>query len=282
MTMNYFYEKYGVILARSEPWQIEKYGFPPEGLGDCIFRTALTAIAHYDHKLLDKCVSLLQERKRWPDLLDPPRRPIRQGYRRKNRMTRDPFIMTFCAMYLLTEGSTSHMRKLRVPWYINRPYLKNWVRYLLTTCDRYQSHKDCEKYLIRYERQLNRLIWWGSKTQDIKLWVEKRSWLRWTRHRFGIHGYSLHLWAWMVYTAGDGATLSSKVLQYVPHWNTLLWLLFAGSSPHFHFISGARRYRSKKGYQWTRENWIDKDYLPAGEKYYLDKDILDWVFKQVS
>ncbi len=279
--MNYFYKKHGVILARSPQWQIDLYGFAPDGIGDCIFRTAIMAIAKYDHDMLHTCVTLLDDPIRWPYLLDPPKVKGKKPYRSQKYMTRDPYIMTFCAMYLLTEGPTCHLKALSMPWYTHRPYLKSWIKYLVATGDRNSSTDKVDKLKCRYERLMLRLIRWGDKTKDIRLFVEKYKLLRWTRHQFGIHGYSLHLWAWMAYTAAS-SRVKDKLIYHIPHWNFLLLALIVGPPTHEPFIRNVRNYISKRVYQWTREQWIDGAYLPAGEKYYLDKDILNWVLNRES
>jgi len=279
--MNYFYKKAGVILARSSKWDIEQYGFAKDGIGDCIFRTAIASMAYNDHSLVNKCKELLQDRIRWPNLLDPPKIKGKESIRSQRSMTRDPYIMTYCAMYFLTEGPTLNLHGIRMPWWLYRSYLSNWKKFLVAACDPNCSRKEFNKYRPRFERQLARLVWWGNKTEPIRINVEKSKFLRWTRHVFGIHAYSLHLWVWMAYTAGS--TKAMDILwPYVPKWNHLLCAMIFGPPTHEPYVSDVEDYKSKKGYQWTGHVWKDKDYLPEGEKYYLDKDILNFIIDRKS
>jgi len=269
------------MLAQSPKWEEDLYGFAPDGIGDCIFRSAIAAMAYYDHDMLSICATLLNDGIRWPYLLDPPTISGKKRYRSQKSLTRDPFIMTWCAKYNLTEGSTYHLRALRMPWWLYRPYINSWVRYLVATGDRNSTLEESEKLKKRFEGHMLRLLWWGVHTRGIRAFVEKYRLLRWTRSRFGLPGYSLHLFAWMAYTAGSNR-LKDKLVFLLPHWNLLLWALVVGPPTHEPYISEVKEYRSRKGYQWTAEDQHEDDYLPEYESCYLDMDILEWVINRQS
>lgn len=195
-------------------------------------------------------------------------------------MTWDSYILAYCAMYLMSEGSTHQIQQLKLPWYLHRSYINNWKKYLVTTGDGTSSLEDSDKYLKKYERQLTRLIQWGINTQWIQDFVKKFRWMKWTQHRFGIHNYGLLLWAMMEYTIDHRSKASAQILYLVPKWNLFLLTRMIGHPNLTTFYEGSSEYRPMKGFQRTMDEWLEKDYLPPGQKYYLDKDILDWIVKR--
>ena len=69
---NYFYKKFGFLLARSPKWEYIDYGFYPDGIGDLISRSVIAGLVHTDPSMVQNCVTLLRSGKRWPDSLCPP------------------------------------------------------------------------------------------------------------------------------------------------------------------------------------------------------------------
>jgi hypothetical protein len=85
----------------------------------------------------------------------------------------------------------------------------------------------------------------------------------------------------MAYTAGSMKAKDALFL-HILKWNHLQCAMVFGPPKHEPYVSEIKNYSSKKGYQWTGHSWKDKDYLPEGEIYYLDKDILNFIIDRKS
>lgn len=163
-----WYKKHGLWFRESKFWEESKYGFAPEGLGDVIFNTCDRLM----QQILDESDRPWQigaltisslcliNRLRWPEWVNRPADRIAKNwwdwtwsrilyqlginkmvkYRYQKDITRDPFIMFYCCS--LTYNLPGHLN-IRMPWYLWRPTVHNWYKYLVT--------KD-EKYLRKYER----------------------------------------------------------------------------------------------------------------------------------
>ena len=95
-------KKNGWYRSPKKDWELEKYGFYPEGLGDLIFNNLYKIVAEEDHsewaqKVFDKCVLLLIQGKRWPDEMNPPVVEGKKPYRSQFSMTRDPWFVFYAA-----------------------------------------------------------------------------------------------------------------------------------------------------------------------------------------
>ena len=165
MTWNkdgYFWRKPGPA------WEEQIYGYPINGKGDLIFNTCAKIIDDGDEsdwaeEAMWNCGCLLQARKRWPDRMAHYcdannwfqwrwsqlkfKLGIKTGwwiwndelgeyelkmlktvmYRPQDSMTRDPYIawMTLCMIF-------GDEVDINIPWYLYRPGIWAWRRYLIT------------------------------------------------------------------------------------------------------------------------------------------------------
>ncbi len=251
---NYYFIKAGMMLARSPQWEYDDYGFYPDGIGDCIGRSAKAALVYNKPEMLQKCVNLLKAGKRWPVMLSPPPpHPERlwgakKRYRRQSSITRDPIIGVICSLWLMPYSSNYQWKKqikdIKIRWWQNRPDLYYWKKYLET---------GKAKHKRKYE-------WWAK--------------LNITRYT---PNYTLNHMAWMAYVA-DSDKMKEKLLDYIPDWN---YLLIALCDP-IEWEMGD--YKAKSGYQWSHPGWIippedSHYYLDEEDEYKLDKDVLNWVIK---
>ncbi|MFH0757354.1 MAG: hypothetical protein V2B15_08715 [Bacteroidota bacterium] len=164
MNDNQSYLFCGVLLRPSKPWQIKVFGFPPEAMGDCLFLMGETMNPDYLYTIL----TLLKHRKRWPDVLQI----LHQDHIAKNRlekwwsrlwwelsrdekgesdqtrlygpqtaMSRDPFMAYFASC--VHNNRRDMIEKLTIPWYLYRPNVWTWRRYLITL-----DEKDLKRYLF--------------------------------------------------------------------------------------------------------------------------------------
>lgn len=255
--MPYYYFKYGVLLHKGDEWQKDLYGYDPEGKGDCIFRTAIYAITKQDPEILNSLALLLKKRIRWPEDLNNDsdiKNPIfsylyklkkyKPRYRSPRSITRDPYVLFYTACYFLDRED--FIRTINVPWWLMRPDLFFWMRWLRTG-----------KRKKSYE-------FWASLSLDISL-------------AFGMKNFALHLAAWMAYVI-DSEKIKRKLIPFISHWNHLLKVL--ANHPLLHldelFIEN---YISKEGYQWAADEWLNTSHLCKDEISHLDKDILEWAYK---
>ena len=236
------YIKHGVMLETVE-W---KEG---DGRNDSIVRSAYAAMAYRNLGLLQGCKMLCVTRKRWPDELGKP----------SKRMTRDPYIMTICAIALLTGQVTAKLvDETIIPFFsggrmLYRPHLWAWRKYLIT---------GEEKWKRRYERRA---------ILGLKL----------SKNRM----FSLCLEAWMAYAA-DSDKVKRAVLNRSPFWNYLITILTAHDRS-YGFTKGAilsfmgieaSLYKPKERNQWTEETWRDTGYYDG--EFQIDKDILTYLLER--
>ena len=267
--MAYYSIEEGVLLHRTPPWSRIKYRQDHKGKGDCIFRTAMYAMIKQDENTLYTLTGLLHCGRRWPRGLDHPgdhkhmiiswlTGPVHHNktlkkwiphprYRSSNSMTRDPYIMVYCAAYMMNRPELVDC--LKVPWYLRRPDLMAWVKYLRTG-----KHK----HKRRYER-------WSMAT----LWMAPV---------FGLPGYTLHLMAWMAWVA-KSQKIQQELKIFTPHWNYLVKQLIHHPLAYLDEIM-MNGYLSREGYLWKESEHITGlSYPPltAGEICYLDRDIMNYV-----
>ena len=265
--MSYYFKSYGVILAHSPKWANEAHGFAVNGIGDCIFRTCIHAISVFkenpeeSYNLLRTCAWLLESGNRWPNELNPP---ASTKYRSQKSMTRDPYIMFYTACFV-TEN-TELMINIDVPFMLFRSYVINFRDWIFSN--------DPGSSRERFIRQVSRLIWWGEHTEAIATFFHNRKWfIRGLRHKFGIHGYSLHLWTWMAYVT-KSKVLRDSIYEHLDISNLLCLKLLDGDTNLINnkcFI-----YRAKEGYQWGDNRYIDKKLLDPSDSIRIDRQILDY------
>ena len=294
----HFYKSHGVILEKSKDWEEPKYGFRPEGIGDCIGRSVKVGLAHNDYTMVRLCLDLIQERKRWPDELEPvngaenridywiskikyklkipsswyefsaygdamPVKKVTQKYRPQKSITRDPYIGVICAIELMPYFPLDTIKRIKIPWYLylNAIDLYHWKKYLETGLDRHKR---------KYE-------WWAlvnlKLSQILYKFVTRK-----------MPMFALYHVAWMAYVA-KSTKLQDKVQKFMPQhppWNLLIWAL----TTHTKLFSWrlikqrAEEYKPKQGYQWQSEEWYDERYIPESDKYKPDKDELNWVLNR--
>lgn len=270
MIKNFYYKIVGLVYIIASPWQKRKYGFYPHGKGDVIFRSLLHAIATQDIFIIHECAFLLHNKKRWPDNMNDE---LDHKYRSQKSMTRDPYIMYIVALSLIDYYKTGPcVKAMKIPWNLYRSYLHNWRRFMITNDD---------IYLVRFERQIISLISWGKATQKIANFFHNRTWfIRGLRHKFGIHSYSIHLWAWMAYVT-DSYALKKELLKITPRCNDLVRMLCGDNDPEF--IEVAKRFKERTGYQWTEDHiLVEKEIIDPSSGIKISKDILDWLIKNIE
>ena len=143
-----FYEKYGVLLSPSKDWEYGNYGFDVQGIGDCISRTMNHARENSDIKLIGNCTALLKHHKRWPDEFNNDRIAKNKPrewwskllqklyiqkyclYRPQGNMSRDPYNHYYAACYSM--NLMWLIKYIKPPWWLYRPSLWSWRRYLIT------------------------------------------------------------------------------------------------------------------------------------------------------
>ena len=245
--MSNFFRKAGVILEESPAWEIEQRGIATDGKGDCIFRTAHFAMTRDDLGLFLSCADLLLFRRRWPKELDDPRG--RKYEHRKiqglGSMTRDPYIMFYSACVMLK--NIWWIEQIRPPWYIWRPHLTAWRRYLITGS---QKHKR------RYE-----------------------FWMKLSLSLFTPPAYAIYLDAWMAWIA-DSEKVQEHLRSLAPSWNYMLYQLTL--HPLRYLQNGLiAAYLPREGFIWQSPVWLsDKDYLMEDDEYKMDRDILLYVYEK--
>ena len=254
---NYYFIKAGMMLARSPQWEYDDYGFSPDGIGDCIGRSAKAALVYNKPEMLQKCIDLLKAGKRWSSLLSPPPpHPERlwgakKRYRRQSSITRDPIIGVICSLWLMPYSSNYQWKKqikdIKIRWWQNRPDLYHWKKYLETGKQRHKR---------KYE-------WWA------KLGLSKRTPV-----------YVLNHMAWMAYVA-DSWKMKTELWRYVPAWNILLELL-TDKHPQSFIEPNAKAYQATSGSPWSHPAQITPPddshfYLDEEDEYKLDLDVLNWI-----
>ena len=239
-----FFLKAGVILDRSPAWELALYDVATDGKGDCIFRTAHFAMIKNDYRFLTKCWELCYNRRRWPEDLDDPRgrkydRRKKKGFR---SMTRDPYIMFFCACKEMDRIQL--IESVTVPWYTNRPSLKWWRRYLIT---------GKEKHLKRYE-------WWDSLELAF----------------FRLPSFALYLNCWMAYVA-KSKKMMERYQSLCPSWNYMLYQLTLHPLRYLHhgFVEA---FKAGDGFVWQADHYHKRELLPEDAEYKLDQGILMYIY----
>ncbi len=137
---------------KSLDWEVANYGEPVNGKGDLISNTMMRIIEQGDksswaYNSLMYCQNLLRNRKRWPDRMNQnidakssiqwrwskqmQKLEVNKTvkYRPQHHMTRDGFIYTICCAVHLDRIDI--IKKVRIPWYLYRPSVFAWRRYLI-------------------------------------------------------------------------------------------------------------------------------------------------------
>jgi len=219
------------------------------GKGDVLFRSAMYAIVRGDYQMLLTISDLLLERRRWPRSMDDERGPAFE-HRPRYDITRDPFIMFYCACMVM--GRKQFIKCIKPPLKIRRPHLTSWRRYLIT---------QDPKYLRRYERWAS----WGIRLNP------------------RVKGFVYHLNCWMAWTA-KSEKMQSFLQDRIPDWNLLQRELVLHPLRHLH-QDAIHSYLPMEWYRWTWNNedgspYYSKKILPAGQDFYLDREILVWVYNR--
>jgi hypothetical protein len=263
--LTYYFEDNGFIRCLSPKWEHEEYGFFPNGIGDVLFRTAHYALIEGDEDMLFRVGDQLMLRQRWPNFMMEGNKDRfaknRFQYKRskcryktmetqyrlfspQNRMSRDPFIMFYCATNIM---NTRPLFKIIKPvWYNWRPPFNSWYRYLFTK---------------------NRIWkWWYEFTEIIGL-------------MFNPPPFAVYLAAWKAYTA-DSSKVKRMIGLLTPHWNYCIRQLIHHPLRHLDrtFIS---HYKPRFGFVWQGDEGIfnsDKVIKNPPPGRYLDKDILIFVY----
>jgi len=239
------YKKAGVLLETAEAWALERDGFDSEGKWDCIFRSALGAIAYNDFDMMHKCKSLLADRKRWPDELNHP-----LDWQKQGRMTRDPYIMTICAVtQILHYYRTRYIKEIKIPFRLYSPSIWAWRRYLITG----KGKK-----------------WW--------------EFLELINLKFSHKVFALHLLAWRAYAA-ESDRVKRAIWPHIPLHNTLLKALcrtvYTRESDGY-YQKALDEYQPRIRNYWTSETEDAKNlpFSDEDEQFPLDKDILNFVLNR--
>jgi len=277
---DHYFKVFGVILHKVPQWQIDKYGKSPWGKGDCLFLSFIVAIFKQDMKLLKGCIQLLNERRRWPDVLNDPDidspnlfneylqkiilsynkiaeksfLPVikwKIRYRCQRGMTRDPYVMGLIAWHILDgEGKCP----INLPWYIMRPDFYFFYKWIQTGRSKYKN---------RYERYLT---WYLPLKKSMPVYVT-------------------HLHCWKAFIM-ESETIKELLQFFIPHWNLLLYLL-VNHPLKYHYTTFFSNYQSRNTYHWTRDsyaeigqNGIEK--LPDDAEYRPDKEILEWIIRKTD
>lgn len=162
------------------------------------------------------------------------------NYRSQYSMTRDIYIACLSVL-ILTGDWIPEFKVKRKLW---RPDFYFWIQWVRTKKD---------KYLKRYG-------WWAIL--NICLFG-----------RF-MPMYAKLLAGWMAYTT-ESKKVQNGLKKHVPEWNYLLRCL-VGDKPDEQDV---REYISREGFCWTSETGKkDNVELPLGNDYYVDKDLLIWIY----
>ena len=212
-----------------------------KGIGDLLFRSALFALARRDYRLLFSCYKLTKQRKRWPDGLGFP---TAEEHRNQNRMTRDPYWVFWAACFLMNKPH--YIEATKPPWSIWRPHFTAYRKFCIT--------RD-EKYKRRYE-------FWQGVSNFLSFNKEPA---------FSVFLDCLAAWAI------DSTKVQVRVMKNVPEWNLCCRQLII----HPDWLKDREKveaYLPREGFLWQSETFKDDRRLPLDQEYYLDKDLLDFVF----
>ena len=212
-----------------------------KGKRDVLFRSSLFAMARRDYRLLFNCYTLIKQRRRWPKIMDSlaSERTISPF-----RMTRDPYWAFWAASYLMNKPH--YIEATKPPSYTRTPSFMAWRRYLITRE---------EKYKRRYE-------FWSRVSNFLSFGKEPA---------FSV--FLDCLAAWVV----DSYKLQGKLHKRIPEWNLCCRQLtlhpdWEKDGPKI------EAYRPQEGFLWQSEVYYDNRLLPEDQEYYMDKELLDFVW----
>lgn len=239
--MSYWFLRHRTIRCQGKSWEKDKYNWDPQGLGDSLIHSAYVYLYKRDLDLLRNIIVCLKLGKRWNNQSNPP--DYARGYRSQYSMTRDVYIVCYSVLHLT--GTWIPTPRERIPWYLWRPDFYFWMKFITT--------KD-KKYIPRYE-------WWA--VLNIRLFG-----------RF-LPVFAKLLAGWMSYTT-QSEKVKNELKKRIPEWHLLLRCL-VGDEPELKEI---REYLSRQGFTWTSETGNkDRTPLPLDEDYYVDKDLLIWIYQ---
>jgi len=246
--MSYWYKQNKTIRCRSKSWELNKYNWAPEGLGDSLIFSAYAYLVTRDPELLENIIECLEQGKRWNDESNPP--PFAWGYRSQYSMTRDVYIVCLSVLYLT--DNLWIIERIRIPWWLWRPDFYFWFKSMLAY-EKGEIEKDL-RYMLKYKRWalINLLLFGWQMPMYAKL-----------------------LAAWMARTAG-GDKVFKQLLKNIPKWNLLIRTI-CGDKPD---LKQVREYVPVEGFRWQGDRWRkDKKPIPFEEKYHIDKDLLIYAWE---
>jgi len=132
-------------------------------------------------------------------------------------------------------------------------------------------------------KQLTGLVIWGIITRPLHDWCgsgKKSKFKDILKHKVGLNMYSLHLWAWQLYTIGEAGSLPGHlILGYTPGWNLLVKMLTSTSPGDF--AGKVERYKPHKRYQWDLYYDMGDKLLSGTNVNALDKKICEYVLSKI-
>ena len=150
------YYKDGYYWRKESPYS--PFGYLTHGKGDVIFNTLYKIMQDGDYSQwayysLSECADMLMQRKRWPDRMNHPNdaktrigawfsrilyemgETISKKFRPQHILTRDPLIVLYAAAWKMNRWQLIEV--VTVPWYLYRPTLWTWRKYIMSGDVRY-------------------------------------------------------------------------------------------------------------------------------------------------
>lgn len=253
------------LLSRTyEQWEVDEWGFPPNGLGDACWRLGLYVACHPEDELaIMSLFYMLDNRIRY--FGDQPERQRKWYEHRRYKhprhaFTRDQLIAGVFG--LVVAGRIDLVKELKFPWFISRFQrttisLRAWIRFLKTGEEKHARIFHLTTILEYFVH---------NELNDLSM-------------------FNRHLKSLMLFLCPD-PDCSKVVMVSVPPENLLLHLLNDYDETHCLMIK-PDEYVSRKGWQWQddklgRNNPIDED-----DPIKLDKELLIkiseiWVKKKLK
>lgn len=294
LDLDTYYEIIGdYAFCKSPQWEIDKRGFPTNGMGDLGTRTAKFAIAKQSTEMVLASIRLLNDYKRWPDWCEPGRKERKRlkkagfdGFRGQRSLTRDPY--RYCLVAISEQKGISEAvkhslyKKVRIPFWINRLPLWLFKRALLNP--KWQPIFQRVKIGEIWFRNLldpRREIWWEKKEKAKENGQGFREW--WydaLQKSLGFAGFHKHQMAWQLYTT-NSMKAQAKLCKTVPHWNYVLMLLCDKPTVYLcqHFI---KNYKGMEGYLWSADKYKLRERIPEDEALKLDEDLLNYLWNNYN
>jgi len=223
--------------------------------GDGVFNTVQFAMFTRDYALLAEGKRLLIRRRRWPVSLDEP-----NGVEHRNPkgVTRDPYVMFYCACVEMDR--VEWIKEVKPPVFtpdgiIWRPNFVAFRRYLIDPTPRRKKH---------WER-MERLSGFFSP---------------------GVPMFAIYLSCWKAWV-GKSKPNQRRLRKLVPEWNLACRQLILHPD-RGNDIAAIQSFAPRSGFLWQADPRREHDnkqhtnpqFLPLDESYYLDWDSLTYVFEQ--